>query len=136
MLIILCQLLPTYSFRLSNQLCNPLKKSYLKVLHLKSTVIPGVGKEGCKLPSPSGINTKSNSLQALTFFGSYGIIFTVAYMLITLFDYLNIQFPILNNWISSFSFLGPLFITFGILHFTLKKEFLNIMPAQGAWGFW
>lgn len=32
--------------------------------------------------------------------------------------------------------LGALFALAGVSHFTLLKEFCNIYPGKGAWGFW
>lgn len=41
-----------------------------------------------------------------------------------------------GSWIGTFPVLGFIFALAGVLHFTIKDEFANIYPDQGAWGLW
>ena len=62
------------------------------------SLIQGVGKEGCKLESPSGINMKSNSYQTKVFLGVFLSLFLTTFSLVTVYDALAEQFPLLELW--------------------------------------
>jgi uncharacterized membrane protein len=100
-------------------------------------VSPGVGDEGCKLPSPSRVNTRSLPEQAAVFFLIAAGLYASTAASITIYEYIKGLFPdAINAWQSTFGLIGFLFALAGASHFTLKKDFVNIMPSQGAWGFW
>ena len=102
---------------------------------LRETVA-GVGDEGCKVPSPSGINTLPNSVQSLTVAAIFAGLFGGTALLSGLFESLSTSFPLLLSWKSTFPLLGPIFVLAGYSHFAIKEDFCNIMPATGAWGIW
>ena len=126
------------SFHLSTRnVCN-FKSNYRhKVTVLLDTVQEGIGVEGCKLTSPSGINAQPLVIQSLSFFGYFFALSMGGYLVIQLFDILQtINLSLFNLWKQTFGLLGIIFMVAGITHFTVKKEYENIYPFQGAWGFW
>jgi len=108
-----------------------------------NNVTPGIGEEGCKLPSLSGINTKDElPTQALI----VGVVFlalgvgTIAFSsgLSALTTTLNTNFPngypvFRSTWPISF---GLIYSLAGITHFALSDEYENIYPPKGTWGIW
>ena len=97
----------------------------------------GIGDEGCKLPSPSGVNTLPTPTQAAIFFSYFVGLAVITSSLVKGFDALSAVAPgAMESWISSWPLLGVVFIAAGISHFTLKDMFMNIMPATGSWGIW
>ena len=98
--------------------------------------MPGVGDEGCKVPSSSGINTLPNPVQALVVASIFAGLFVGTALLSGLFESLSTSYPLLLSWKSSFPLLGPIFMLAGYAHFAIKEDFCNIMPAKGAWGIW
>jgi uncharacterized membrane protein len=105
-----------------------------------NVIIPGVGDEGCLIKSPSGINVLPLSNQAIIVANIFLALFFSTYGLISLFDYVVGTYPtfsyILSIWQSTWFLLGPIFVLAGIAHFVIDKEFMNIVPPNGAWGFW
>ena len=100
-----------------------------------SCVVRGVG-EGRDLPSPSGINTLDEPLQAAV----VGAL-TVGLGALTVaiagpgFDSLRGSFL----WELSrptWPLLGLIYLAAGIAHFTEAEGFTNITPPNGSWGFW
>lgn len=109
----------------------------LKTNLICNAVVPGVGEEGCRLPSPSGINMKPVTSQAMIFFGIWAALMAGTTGLVNGIDFISAQYPdFMNSWKLSWPLLGPLYTIFGVLHFTLKKDFSNSMPYKGAWGIW
>ena len=94
----------------------------------KKEVRPGVGVKGCKLPSPSGINTWSLPAQALTF----GIIVTGFVLATKKFSgYLESSGPLSTTPPIVF---GALYTALGMTHFVgAKDDMANIVPSYGAW---
>ena len=56
------------------------------------SVIPGVGVDGCKLPSPSKINTYPKPVQAKIFFSIFAALFLGTDALSTAFDSLTMNY--------------------------------------------
>ena len=99
------------------------------------SVEAGVGDEGCKLRSPSAVNTLPTPAQAAIFFSYFVGLALVTASLVNGIDAVRALAPgPMETWISTWPLLGAVFIAAGISHFTLKDMFMNIMPAQGAWG--
>lgn len=98
--------------------------------------IQGIGEEGCALPSPSGINTLPPSQQAAVFAAYYAALGIGSYLLSNFLGDISNQY----EWVQSFRYtwplLGAIYAAAGVTHFTLEKEYVNIYPAKGAWGFW
>ena len=101
-------------------------------------LVPGVGIEGCKLKSPSGVNMLPTGVQAGVFFGCWLFLGGGTLFLVNALDYLNQYFPdaFAFSKLSGAIVLGLVFILAGVSHFSLKKDFENIMPYKGAWGIW
>jgi hypothetical protein len=99
-------------------------------------VLPGIGDEGCKLPSPSLVNTLPESSQAAIVAGIFGALFASTLAFVSAFDAAAAAFPLVESWKSTFALLGPVFMAAGWAHFSLKGDFCNVMPAKGAWGIW
>jgi len=96
-------------------------------------VVQGVGEEGCKLPSPSGINTWRIPLQVL-------VVVVYFYVLVIAFQGAvggleqggipaddSVMVPV---------FLGIFYSFVGASHFGAPDDFCNILPYKGAWGIW
>lgn len=113
------------------------KIQHANALYCTSQVEQGVGVEGCKLPSPSRINTFSPPLQALSFISISSLLYLGTLAILSGFSIFESLNPdLFASWKNTFSILGLFFIAAGISHFPLKKEFINIYPSPGAWGFW
>ena len=136
----------TFSFRVNNisimRTRSGVRASNNKILVNKlnsqsTDVIPGVGVEGCKIESPSKINILPEPVQAVVFalvsLGLYGG--TVALLNLISFAE-NVAPGIMSSWESSWFVLGFFFMLAGAAHFTVKKDFVNIYPSRGSWGFW
>jgi len=107
-----------------------------------NTIVPGIGEEGCNLPPVSGVNTMDNlaqaSIVAAIFFslGAGTYLFSSGLGLFTTFlgDTYPSQYEFFRNtWPVT---LGLVFSLAGVTHFTVKKEYENIFPSEGAWGIW
>jgi len=106
-------------------------------------VKPGIGEEGCQLPSLSGINTQPElPTQALIVgsifftlgFGTYVFSSGLAAATTALSDTFPNGYPVFRStWPISF---GVIYSLAGITHFTLSEEYENIYPPQGTWGIW
>ena len=106
---------------------------------LNSQVIEqGVGVDGCmQLESPSKINTLPNLQQA----GIFGFLSLALYagtvLLLQAIALAEQALPgIMSTWEKSWFILGVFYMLAGAAHFGVKKDFVNIYPAKGAWGFW
>lgn len=97
---------------------------------------PGVGDEGCALPSPSGINTLPTQVQALVFFGIYLGLGAGTALLSSFLGDITSKYEWVQTWRYSWPLLGAIFAAAGVSHFTLEDEFCNTYPSKGAWGFW
>jgi uncharacterized membrane protein len=101
----------------------------------KSDVMPGIGEEGCKLPSPSGVNVMDDASQAAIFVSILVALGVCTFIFNAVLAALTTQF----EWFQSFRYswslsLGPVFMLAGVTHFTVAEEYRNIYPYQGAWG--
>lgn len=98
--------------------------------------VPGIGEEGCALPSPSGVNTLPEFQQAAIFAAIYAGLGVGAYLLYSFLGDITLQHEWVQNWRYTWPLLGVIYVLAGITHFTLEKEYANIFPSKGAWGFW
>jgi len=107
-----------------------------------STVVEGIGEEGCNLPSVSGINTKDELTQAFVVkavflsLGAATYLFSSGLAGLESFGEANFasQYEFFRaTWPISF---GLIFSLAGVTHFTVKEEYENIVPTKGAWGVW
>lgn len=98
--------------------------------------IAGIGPEGCALPSPSGINTLSEPIQAsvvLAIFAALGLS-TVGFT--SFLDTITMNYEWVQSWRYSWPLLGVIYAAAGVTHFTLSKDYENTFPTKGAWGVW
>jgi len=105
-------------------------------------IIPGIGEEGCNLPSISGVNTKGTLAQAF----AVKVVFLSLGAGTYLFSSGLHEFSgfLGNNFESQYQFFrstwplsfGAIFSLAGVTHFTLAEEYENIVPTKGAWGVW
>jgi uncharacterized membrane protein len=102
----------------------------------ESVIIQGVGDEGCTLPSPSGINTLSEPLQAAIFFGIFAILGISTIALSSVVGDATAKYEWLQNWRYTWPLLGAIYAAAGVTHFTIQEEYENIYPAKGSWGIW
>lgn len=99
-------------------------------------IIQGVGQEGCALPSPSGVNTLSEPIQAsiaLAIFATLGLS-TVAFS--SFLDSITAQYEWVQTWRYTWPLLGAIYAAAGVTHFTLQEAYENVYPTKGSWGFW
>lgn len=110
------------------------KPSHMRAL---AATVQGVGEEGCKLPSPSGVNALPLPTQAGVFFLVATGLYAATLLGIGGFEYLKSVLPgPITAWQGTWGLMGLFYALAGVSHFTAKLEFENIMPAWGAWGFW
>jgi uncharacterized membrane protein len=100
-------------------------------------IIPGVGPEGCQLPSPSRINTVPKPLQAKAVVG----IFAALFLGTQAFSSVLTDWTAHYEWAQTFRYswpvvLGAVFVAAGVTHFTVEDEYCNIYPSRGTWGLW
>mmetsp|Transcript_19995 Transcript_19995/g.48038 ORF Transcript_19995/g.48038 Transcript_19995/m.48038 type:complete len:305 (+) Transcript_19995:71-985(+) len=112
------------------------KKPVVEEKVVVPAAIPGIGDEGCALPSPSGVNTLDEKLQALVFLKIYAALAAGTYLLNAFLGDITLQYEWVQNWRYTWPLLGFVYVLAGATHFTLEKEYVNIYPAKGAWGFW
>jgi uncharacterized membrane protein len=103
----------------------------------KKSITPGIGVEGCKLPSPSKVNTMPLPVQAFVFFAISAAISCGTMLLSAVLEAATVQY----NWIQSWRYswplmIGALYAAAGIPHFVNKENLGNIYPPRGTWGFW
>ncbi len=105
-------------------------------------IVEGIGEEGCKLPSVSGINTKDDLTQAFAVkaiflsLGAGTYLFSQGLHGLSTFGTENFpsQYEFFRStWPLTF---GAIYSLAGITHFTLSEEYENIVPTKGAWGVW
>jgi hypothetical protein len=103
----------------------------------KFKIEQGIGIEGCKLESPSGINIKPIPIQIATFTGAYVVTAFGTGAILGLLHFVEALSPdFYSSWKSSFALLGPIYMAAGAAHFSLKSDFENVYPYKGAWGIW
>ncbi|KAL9186752.1 hypothetical protein ACHAXT_010472 [Thalassiosira profunda] len=98
--------------------------------------IPGIGEEGCALPSPSGVNTLPESQQAAIFAAICAGLGVGTYLLYSFLGEITLQYEWVQSWRYTWPLLGLVYVLAGATHFTVEKEYCNIYPSNGAWGFW
>jgi len=122
-------------------------KNLLQRRHVGAHVLPsvtnllaveqGVGVEGCKLPSPSGINILETEEQQKVVLRSAGGMIVGGLCTFVLIQLLGLHTePHYYSVLPRGLILGILFILAGQSHFELKADYENIMPPLGTWGFW
>lgn len=132
---------PRISLRRRHDVVHPFKTptSFANVLQLAMTssskITPGIGEEGCKLPSPSGVNILDDTTQAAIFVGILVALGVCMSVFSAALSSLTTQF----EWFQSFRYswpitLGLVFVAAGVTHFTVAAEYKNIYPYPGAWG--
>jgi uncharacterized membrane protein len=104
-------------------------------MKMKSRIVRGVGEEGCKLRSPSGVNTMDDTTQAAVFVGIMITIGLCTSILNAMLSSLTVNY----EWFQSFRYswpivLGLFYTTVGVTHFTHARQHKNIVPYRGAWG--
>ena len=105
----------------------------------KLLAIQGVGEDGCRLESPSKINTLPLISQTLIFTSVFGALFIGTDLLNNLFNiastqtYTQLYF---NYWKESWPLLGVIYFAAGLAHFKINEDFENIYPQKGSWGIW
>jgi uncharacterized membrane protein len=99
--------------------------------------IPGIGDDGCAMPSLSKVNTLSVRTQGLVFFGCCLALYGGTVGLVSGIEALKHSYPAtMGSWMNTWPILGPLFMLAGLSHFSMQEGFVNMMPAQGSWGLW
>lgn len=96
----------------------------------------GIGEAGCALPSPSGINMLPESQQTVIFVAIYAGLAVGTYLLSSLLSTATLQYEWIQSWKYTWPLLGAIYAAAGVTHFTLEEEYVNIYPANKAWGFW
>ena len=103
-------------------------------------IVPGIGEEGCNLPSVSGVNTKDDLAQAFTVkvtflsLGAGTYLFSSGLHEFSAFLGSNFESQyqfFRSTWSLAFRAVCSLV---GVTHFTLAEEYENIVPTKGAWG--
>ena len=75
--------------------------------------------------------------QALVFAAITGGLYACTNIGIGIYEAFHETFPAaMSAWKSTWGLLGLIYALAGASHFSLKQDFMNIMPARGAWGFW
>lgn len=120
----------------SNTCIHLLKNNAKNPSVAESVVIQGVGDEGCALPSPSGINTLDESIQAAVFFGIFAVLGASTAALSSIVGDATAKYEWLQNWRYTWPLLGAIYAAAGVTHFTIQEEYENIYPAKGSWGIW
>lgn len=115
----------------------PVKLSKLKMSSGDAPVIEGIGDDGCKLPSPSRINTLPEPFQFAVFTAISGALYVGTGASVDGIHFLQQLAPqAMGTWMSTWPLLGLIYAAAGVAHFTVCEEFMNMMPAPGSWGFW
>ena len=109
--------------------------SIIRLAASTSNIEPGIGEEGCKLPSPSGVNTLDDTTQQIIF----GSIFVALGICTAIFSTILSSLTSQYEWFQGFRYswpvaLGLVFSLAGVTHFTVAEEYKNIYPYKGAWG--
>jgi uncharacterized membrane protein len=102
----------------------------------ESTILPGIGPEGCRLPSPSRMNTLPLPLQATIFASVFAVLAIGTYGLSFVCTDLSLQYEWFQTWRTTWPILGLVYAAAGITHFTVQEEYENIVPPIGTWGIW
>jgi uncharacterized membrane protein len=100
-----------------------------------SHIVRGIGEEGCKLRSLSGVNTMDDITQAAVF---VGILIALGFCS-ALFNAVLSLLTVNYEWFQSFRYSWPIifglfYMAVGVSHFTATDRYKNIYPYQGAWG--
>ncbi|CAM9420341.1 unnamed protein product [Ectocarpus sp. 12 AP-2014] len=90
-------------------------------------------------PCPSGVSDLAKPIQALIVAGVFAGLGAGTVAVLAGLQSLEAALP--AGWYAIWQFtwaplLGLTFSAAGIAHFTLLREFCNIYPGRGAWGFW
>lgn len=99
-------------------------------------VVPGIGPEGCALPSPSRVNTLPEPIQAIIVFAIFATLGVSSVAFSSFLDDITLKYEWVQTWRYTWPLLGVIYMAAGVTHFTLESEYINIYPKKGAWGFW
>ena len=90
----------------------------------------GIGKEGCQILAPSGINKLIVEEQQAEVYKAMAGMASLAGVLLILFSFGHV-----GVWPWG-ALLGPIFMLAGYSHFVLNEDYANIYPPKGTWGLW
>jgi hypothetical protein len=95
------------------------------------SVTPGIGEEGCRLPSPSRINMLPESYQTDMFFGTYASVVGRVILI-------NMVLPLYQFSPSRGVqvFLGSFYAFVGLMQISSIDDSANVYPPLGTWGLW
>lgn len=99
-------------------------------------LIQGVGEQGCNLPSPSGVNTLPQPVQAGIFFGIFALLWAMSVPFSSFLDDITQKYEWVQTWRYTWPLLGAIYAAAGVTHFTLQEAYENIYPQRGSWGIW
>lgn len=95
-----------------------------------ASVSRGVGIDGCRHPSPSGVNTLPTFWQAWIAIGCALVLWLFTYSFIVLVESWKRSYWMML-WRATWPWLGGLYVLSGYAHFTMRDDFCNIMPPVG-----
>jgi len=98
--------------------------------------VPGIGPEGCSLPSPSRVNTLPEPIQAIIVLAIFAALGLSSVAFSSFLDDITLKYEWVQSWRYTWPLLGVIYTAAGVTHFTLESEYINIYPQKGAWGFW
>eukprot|EP00560_Eucampia_antarctica_P001924 CAMPEP_0197833018 /NCGR_PEP_ID=MMETSP1437-20131217/17290_1 /TAXON_ID=49252 ORGANISM="Eucampia antarctica, Strain CCMP1452" /NCGR_SAMPLE_ID=MMETSP1437 /ASSEMBLY_ACC=CAM_ASM_001096 /LENGTH=290 /DNA_ID=CAMNT_0043436747 /DNA_START=19 /DNA_END=891 /DNA_ORIENTATION=+ len=101
-----------------------------------AVIIQGVGEEGCALPSPSGVNTLPEPLQALVVLGIVAALGVSSAAFSGFLEDITMKYEWVQTWRYTWPLLGAIYVAAGATHFTLQDAYENIFPSPKAWGIW
>ena len=107
-----------------------------KVVEEKPIILPGVGDDGCALPSPSGVNTLAEPVQAAIVVGIFAALGVGTVAFSSFLDVITMKYEWVQTWRYSWPLLGAIYAAAGVSHFTLQEAYENVMPCPNAWGIW
>lgn len=99
-------------------------------------LIQGVGEEGCRLPSPSGVNVLPQPIQAGIVLGVFAGLGALTIPFSSFLTDITNQYEWVQTWRYTWPLLGVIYAAAGVTHFTLQDAYENVYPQKGAWGIW
>ena len=77
-------------------------------------LIQGVGEEGCNLPSPSGVNTLPETIQAGIFFGIFVLVGAMTVPFSSFLDDITMKYEFVQSWRYTWPLLGAIYAAAGV----------------------